>query len=124
MSEWDHATADKPVAAIAWSDSTKDISLKAAFGNISTHILAREVTAAEIGKSLDQGRTYVAHDWMCDPAGFFFFADNNLGVFEIGDTAPSVGVLAGSTQIVAHTPVPAKIRLLRDGTLVQETSGT
>jgi acetyl esterase/lipase len=86
----------------------------------STHLLARGLTGYEIRAAIDQGRAYAAHDWLCDPGGFYFIADNNLGAFDIGDIVP----LTNGTTLQARFPVPAKIRLLRDGAVVAEENGT
>ena len=90
------------------------------FRNLSTHILARELTELAIRQSLREGRVYVAHDWLCDPTGFSFGAGNNLGVFTMGDTVP----LAGTTRMVAVTPVAAKLKLIHNGAVVKEAVGT
>ena len=42
------------------------------FQNVSTHILAPELSEAAIRAALRDGHAYVSHDWMCDPSGFFF----------------------------------------------------
>jgi acetyl esterase/lipase len=94
-----------------------------AFRNSSVHILARERTPQAILGSLREQHSYVAHDWLCDPTGFQFLAENNLGVFEMGDevlAAPN----AGATSIRAQVAVPAELKLLRNGTMVAESSGT
>jgi acetyl esterase/lipase len=80
----------------------------------SVHILARELGA--VPASIDQGRTYVAHDWLCDPAGFFFVAENSFGAYEIGDNVP----LMNGATLTVNLPVPGSIRLLHDGKPVAE----
>ncbi len=90
-----------------------------AFRHASTHILARELTEPEIDASLVAGRAYVAHDWLCDPTGTSFFAENYFGLFELGDTVTH-NPLIGPTTISARLPVTAHIRLLRDGVQVAE----
>ena len=42
------------------------------FQNVSTHILAAELTEDAIRAALREGHAYVSHDWMCDPTGFLF----------------------------------------------------
>jgi acetyl esterase/lipase len=81
------------------------------------HILARALTETEIRKSLEEGRFYLAHDWLCDPAGFMFVAENGLGAFEIGDHAPFA-----NTTIEARVPIPARLRLLRNGEMIAEVN--
>ncbi len=85
----------------------------------SVHVFALDPDALSLRASLDQGRDYAAADWLCDPTGFYFMANNNLGAFDIGDTVP----LIPGTRLQAFLPIPAKIRLLRDGKTVSETEG-
>lgn len=84
----------------------------------SSHVLARELTAAAVQASLTEGRAYAANDWLCDPAGFYFVAQNNLGVYDIGDTAP----LMNGTRLLVNLPIPATIQVLRDGAMVAEAA--
>jgi hypothetical protein len=90
------------------------------FRNLCTHILARELTEPEVRQALRDGHVYVSHDWLCDPTGFALGAVNNLGVFPMGDTA----VMTGNTRVVGLTPLPAKLKLIHHGVVVQETAGT
>jgi len=87
-----------------------------AFGSLSTHILARELSQQDILTSIAQGRAYIAHDWLCDPTGFALIAQNALGTFDIGDTVAMIG----DTKLEAILPVPAHVKLLRNGTVVAE----
>ncbi len=93
-----------------------------ALRNTSTHVLAAALTPEQVAQSLLHGHSYVAHDWLCDPTGFRFLADNNLGVFEMGDEA-GTGPAAGATTIRAMAPVEAELRLFRNGKMVAEKSG-
>ena len=126
--KWDRETASKVFTGVGANDSHRnqifgdvvfdpyDVS----FRHLVTHILARDHTEKSIREALVAGRTYVAHDWLCDPSGFTFAAVNNLGVFGPGDRAPMVG----NTRLMAATPVAARLRLFRNGALLQENSGT
>ena len=58
---------------------------------MSTHYLARELSEAAVHEASVAQREYAANDWLCDPAGFSFIAENNLGAFDIGDTVPMLG---------------------------------
>jgi len=42
------------------------------FWNVSTHILAPELTEQAVRGALKAGHAYVSHDWMCDPSAFRF----------------------------------------------------
>jgi acetyl esterase/lipase len=88
--------------------------------NLLTHILAREFTEPLIREALADGHFYVADDGLCDPAGFAFHAVNNQGVFTMGDETR----MFGKTRLVALSPVPAKLRLIHQGAVVAESSGT
>ncbi|MEO6034406.1 MAG: alpha/beta hydrolase [Verrucomicrobiota bacterium] len=85
-----------------------------------THVLAEGLTEPLAREGLSNRHFYVADDALCDPTGFMFGAMNNLGVFTMGDTVPSLG----KSKVIAATPLPAKLRLFREATLVQETTGT
>jgi len=118
LAKWDQETIQKPVTAIASNDpSGSSPPLPVLFRNASTHILAREFSPSDIEASLAQGHAYIAHDWLCDPTGFTFVADDYLGVFDMGDT---VALAVGETHLDAYVPVPAKLKLIRNGTVVAE----
>jgi len=90
------------------------------FRNLTTHILARDLTEPDIRQSLRDGRAYVAHDWLCDPTGFNFGAANNLGLFDMGDTAAMVG----GTRLVAQLPLSARLKIIHNGVTLVETNGS
>jgi acetyl esterase/lipase len=120
LAHWDQETETAPVTAIAANDPAGDpVPETVLFRNASTHILARELTGAAIETSLAQGHAYVAHDWLCDPTGFTFVADNFLGVFDMGDTVGS-GLLAGEIHLDAYVPVAAHLKLIRNGLVVAD----
>ncbi len=127
LAKWDAVTAQRPFTGIGANDAHRNQVFQGvvfdpyevAFRNLSTHILARDLTEPGVRQSLREGHAYVAHDWLCDPAGFLMVAENNLGVFDMGDRVP----MSGKTNLEAHLPVPATIRILRDGKVVSESSG-
>lgn len=124
LSRWDQSTGSKTVTAFATSGLPDGVSSRAiAFRNTTTHILANQLAAQDILDSLKQGHAYVAHDWLCDSTGFRFFADNNFGVFEMGDTV-GTGLIAGATKITATVSVPAQLKLIRNGATVMEATDT
>jgi acetyl esterase/lipase len=84
------------------------------------HILAAELTEPLIREALANRHVYLAHDEFGDPDGFAFGAVNNLGVFNIGDTVP----MLSKTRLMALTPLTAKLRVVSDGAVVNETVGT
>lgn len=128
LAKWDRETQRRPFTGIAANDAHQNVIIRGvtfdpyevSFRNLTTHILARELTEALIREALTNGQVHVAHDWLCDPTGFMFGAVNNLGVFNMGDPA----VMLGRTRLMAVTPLPARLRLWHKGTVVSETHGT
>jgi hypothetical protein len=55
---------------------------------------------------------------LCDPTGFSFVAQNNLGVFDMGDQVP----LMNNTRLEARFPIEAKIKLIRAGEVMAEVT--
>lgn len=128
LGKWDLITSARPFVGIGANDAHQNQTIagitfdpyEVSFRNLSTHILARELTEPSVRQSLAEGHVYVSHDWLCDPAGFAFGAVNNLGVFPMGDPVP----MAGATRLMALAPVPARFKLLHNGKVVYESSGT
>jgi acetyl esterase/lipase len=125
--KWDSETKVRQFTGIGANDAHQNQVFnglmidpyEVSFRNLSTHILARELSEKAVRQSLREGHVYVSHDWLCDPEGFLFVAANNLGVFNMGDS----GALAGTTKLIAQTPVSARIRLFHNGTLKEEQTG-
>ncbi len=127
LAKWDAVTVNQQFTGIGANDAHRNQVFKGvvfdpyevAFRNLSTHILARNLTEDEVLASLRDGHVYVSHDWLCDPSGFMLVAVNNLGVFDMGDRVP----MHEQTAIQGRLPVPAKIRILRNGQLVHSAEG-
>lgn len=125
--KWDRETKTKPLTGIGATDAHQNQVFQGlmidpyevSFRNLSTHILARELTEMDIRQSLREGHVYVSHDWLCDPSGFAFVAINNLGVFTMGDPA----MMPGTTRLVAQAPIPARFKLFRNGEPMGEQTG-
>ena len=125
LARWDQATSTQSVTGFATASVPDDgvSSRTIAFRNTTTHILAAQLTPEDVLESLKQGHVYVAHDWLCDSTGLRFYADNNIGVFEMGDEV-GTGMIAGATKISALVSVPALLKLIRNGVTVMETTDT
>jgi acetyl esterase/lipase len=126
--KWDRETAKRPFTGIAANDAHQNQIIQGvtfdlyevSFRNLTTHILARDLTERDVRDALRDGHAYVSHDWLCDPTGFAFGAVNNLGVFPMGDPA----IIMKNTRLVALTPISARLTLFHNGKIVQETTGT
>ena len=103
------------------------------FLNVSTHILAPELSEASIRAALKSGHAYVSHDWMCDPTGFTFeavrpepSASDNFGGKSPRAAQPARVVMgdeikfAPGLKLAARFPLECKARLLKDGKVVAE----
>jgi len=88
-----------------------------AFRNVSTHVLAPELTEKAIREALREGRAYVSHDWMCDPTGFRF------GLVEPGLLMGGETTFAAGMKLRASFPVPCSIRLIKDGREIAALDG-
>jgi acetyl esterase/lipase len=128
FAKWDRESATHPFTGIAANDAHKNQTYngvtfdpyEVSFRNVSTHILARELSDAAIRESLRAGRAYVAHDWLCDPSGFTFVAGNNNGVYDMGDRVP----MLARTRLVAELPIAANVRIIHKGAVVSETTAS
>ncbi len=128
ISLWDNALAQRPFCCVANNAETQYGTVKGErFGSfdldfraISTHVLAREFSEKEIRKSLAIGRSYVSYDWLADPTGFIFGAGSLLGTFVMGDSVP---YYVGSVKLGVFSPLPAHLRILREGKIVAEGDG-
>jgi acetyl esterase/lipase len=128
FAKWDRETQKQPFTGIAANDAHQNVQINGvtfdpyavSFRNLSTHLLATNLTEPAIRAALRDGHVYVSHDWLCDPTGFSFGAVNNLGVFPMGDSAP----MQGTTRIVGLTPLPATLKLFHHGEIVAQTNGT
>lgn len=91
------------------------------FWNSSTHVLAPRLDEKTIRRALKAGHAYVAHDWMCEATGFRYEALNARG--------KPVGILGDEInhgdglKLSAQFPIACRTRLLRNGSLIAETTG-
>ncbi|MCL4215474.1 MAG: histidinol phosphatase [Candidatus Hydrogenedentes bacterium] len=94
------------------------------FHNVSTHILAPELTEPAIRTALLAGHAYVSHDWMCDPTGFVYGARKGAEAklkpdFLMGDEVP----MADDLWLVAEFPLACDFKIIKNGQIVKEGNG-
>lgn len=127
MSMWDRELRTHLFTGIAANDAHKNQTYngvtfdpyEVSFRNVSTHILARELSDEAIRESLRAGRVYVAHDWLCDASGFSFTAASGGQTFEMGDRVP----MLPDTRLTARLPIQAIVKVIHNGETVFETTG-
>jgi hypothetical protein len=90
------------------------------FRNVSTHILAPELSEAAIRAALKAGHAYVSHDYLCNPSGFVYAAqragEEQLAAI-MGDELP----FEAGLRLVAEFPVECEVRLLKNGEEVSKS---
>jgi len=96
------------------------------FRNVSTHVLAPELTEQALRVAVRAGHVYVSHDWVCDPTGFRFQYEP-AATGQGGAPAPALmgdeRPFAPGGRLVARFPAPCKARLIRNGGVVAEHQG-
>ena len=85
------------------------------FRNVTTHVLAPELTESAIRAALQQGHAFVCHDWMCDGTRFSFCVSPPAQAL-MGDEVKS----AEGQKLRARFPIACHIRLLRNGKVIAD----
>jgi len=127
LAKWDEIIRDRKVTAIGTSDAHQRVKFlgrqldpySIVFRLVDTHILASQLNQEEVIYALRSGHAYVSHDLLADPTGFQFFATYQAHAWIMGDDIP----LRAGLQLTVNSPLPARIRLLKDGAVIHETVG-
>jgi hypothetical protein len=98
------------------------------FQNVSTHVLAAELTEDAIRSALREGHAYVSHDWICAPSGFFFELITPGSAEERQELGSRVIMgdavkFTPGRKLVARFPVMCHIRLMSGGKVIAEQTG-
>jgi hypothetical protein len=88
--------------------------------HVSTHLLMKELTKEAVWDALEQGRAYVAFDWIADPRDFDFAAMAGETRHEMGSRLPA----GENLRLVAQSPLPVEWKLVRNGKTASEATGT
>lgn len=94
-----------------------------AFRSTSTHLLASELSEPAVRQALQEGRAYVSHDFMGDPTGFRFDLTDPAGGRILGVMGSEHRFQPG-THLRVESPLPARLRLLRNGKTVATADGS
>jgi len=89
------------------------------FRYVSTHLLAAEAREAPLFAALQQGRAYVAFDWMADPSGFRFVARHGERTAEMGESVPA----SAAPELWVKPNMRCEIRILRNGVALRQEEG-
>ena len=132
LKKWDQTLSRSKLTAVAGNDAHANIgvSLNDSSGNkllgiqldpyetsfrlVRLHVLleqGKSLDAATLMEAIKAGHCYVSFDFLGDPSGFFFEAENPGERKIQGD---EIGLQAG-TRLKVQTPVPSRIRIYKDG---------
>lgn len=95
-----------------------------AFRCVSTHVLAEAQTEPALRMAVKAGRAFVAHEWMGDATGFRCGLER--GPASAPEHAAGMGdelTFQSGLRLHAESPLPGRVRLLRDGVTVAESAG-
>jgi len=134
MRAWDELCRTRRVVALGGLDAhqfgkrigpvvpLRVMAYHRSFRFIRTHVLCEEAPTRALDPDREQvfdalrsGRCYIAVDSLAPARGFRFEADD----VPMGGEAP-----AGPRTLTVRTPLPARLRLLRDGREVARAAGT
>jgi hypothetical protein len=87
--------------------------------HVGTHLLMKELTREAVWEALESGRAFVAFDWLADATGFDFAAVAGADQFEMGSRM----TFADRMRFRGQSPLPGTWKLIRNGTVVSETTG-
>ena len=87
--------------------------------HVGTHLLMPELTSESVWQALEQGRAFVAFDWIADASGFDVALETTGKRHEMGSRVP----LADDLRLVGHAPLPARWKSVKNGALLSETTG-
>lgn len=92
------------------------------FRHVSTHLWMHELSEPAVRNALQAGRAYVAFDWMADPTGFVFAAEQAGNRHLMGDALKLDP--ADSVLLRAAAPQTGRFRVLCNGAVVFEQVGS
>jgi uncharacterized protein YllA (UPF0747 family) len=104
------------------------LSYRRVFKGIRTHIILPEPLEKKLAsdkisiyKAFENGHCFFAYDYIADSKGFQFEAivDDSKNII-MGDESK----LRKKASLIAKSPIPSTIRLIKDGQLIKETDNS
>lgn len=123
LKQWDKLTQQRRWTAIAGNDAHQNTRIlghqidpySQSFRFVRTHVLAPELTEAEILRALAAGHAYVAFDSLSDSTGFVFWAGNGALLGIQGDEIR----LDPGLKLTAESPIVGLVELVRNGAVIR-----
>ena len=88
--------------------------------HVGTHLLMTELSQPAVWEALEHGRAFVAFDWLAVASGFDFAATSGGKRGEMGSRLK----LAPDLRLTGRAPLPAHWKLMKNGKLHWETTGS
>ncbi len=88
--------------------------------HVGTHLLMPELTREAVWQALEEGRAFVAFDWMADATGFDIAAESAGKRHEMGSHLP----LADDLRLAGRAPLAARWKLIKNGISLSESTGS
>ncbi len=119
FSFWDEQLSQRRVAGIAGCDAHLKREQKwfsIALESVTIYVIADQLEEKEIIRAIGTGRAFMVFEVRGKASGFSFWAERGGQIFNSGDTVQAFS----EVNLHVHAPAPAKIRLIRDGTVMVE----
>jgi hypothetical protein len=87
--------------------------------HVGTHVLMTELSPPAVWDALNNGRAFVAFDWIADSTGFDFSLHSAGACYEMGSQLK----FAEGMKLKGQSPLIARWKLIRNGELVSEANG-
>lgn len=87
--------------------------------HVGTHVLLTELSQPAVWDALNNGRAFVAFDWMADATGFDFVLESASARHEMGSQLK----FAEGMKLTGRSPLDVHWKLIRNGELVSESNG-
>jgi hypothetical protein len=87
--------------------------------HVGTHLLLTELSEKAVREALAAGRAFVAFDWLADSTGFAFAAVAGTQRHEMGSQL----TITRDLTLQGRAPLAVHWRLMRNGNVVEESSG-
>ncbi len=143
LQTWDRLNLERKVVGIGGVDAhAHKVNLfgffelevfpyKVLFKSIRTHILSSKEwnlsgdyalanAKSNAYESLKEGRSFFSNFYHGDAKGFKFFAEAGGNIYNMGDSMPETGEI----KLKVHTPAPADVSLIFNGSLIDTKNGT
>ena len=88
--------------------------------HVGTHLLMTELSQPAVWQALNNGRAFIAFDWMADATGFDFAAESEGVRYEMGSQLK----FTKGIKLTGQSPLPAHWKLVRNGELISQSPGT